>query len=272
MKTRKIEKSRSAAHAGEFHGKTVVVTGAGCNLGRALARRFLLAGAKVVAADRDAAAVDDVRKEFSRIDKMRSRCVVCDVSSESSVAQLFTVAREAFGGVDVLVNNAAHQGVGYSFLNTPLELFDAVIAVNIRGVFLCAQAAARMMRDGGRGGAIVNISSNTSERAIRNRVAYIGSKGAIDAMTRAMAVDLAPSIRVNTVAPGFIWTPRWNAIGEEACARRKSCIPLGEPASFDDVAEVALFLAGDRARGVTGARYVVDGGCAAQHLPASLDG
>jgi NAD(P)-dependent dehydrogenase (short-subunit alcohol dehydrogenase family) len=122
------------------------------------------------------------------------------------------------------------------------------------------------------GGAIVNIGSNVSPRAIRKRSGYCASKGGVDALTLAMAVDLGPrGIRVNTVAPGYIHTERWETLSEHDTLRRRANVPLGKEASADEVAAAVLFLASDEAAGIHGARLVVDGGCSAQHMPVDCD-
>ena len=122
------------------------------------------------------------------------------------------------------------------------------------------------------GGVIVNVGSNVSTRAIRKRAAYCASKGGVDALTRAMAVDLGKyGIRVNTVAPGYIHTERWDKLPEQDVQRRRANIPLGKEASGDDIADAVLFLASDQAANIHGARLVVDGGCSAQHMPFNSD-
>jgi NAD(P)-dependent dehydrogenase (short-subunit alcohol dehydrogenase family) len=129
-----------------------------------------------------------------------------------------------------------------------------------------------MIRDEVRG-VIVNIGSNTSQRPVRERTAYCASKGAIEAMTKAIALDLAPhGIRVNEVAPGYIWTSRWEQIAEATAARRRANVPLGEPASAEDVAAAVLYLASGEAGNITGARLVVDGGVTAQLVPRDVEG
>ncbi|MEK6796344.1 MAG: SDR family oxidoreductase [Spirochaetota bacterium] len=247
----------------------VLITGAGSNLGLSLAGRFLAEGASVAVNDVSAALLKPALA-LAKNDASRVLAVPGNISDERAVKRMIAAVVRRFGCIDILINNAAMQGVGYSFLDTPASVFDTVIGVNVRGTYLVSQHAARAMMKKKRG-VIINISSNTSERALRKRSAYITSKGAIDAMTRAMALDLAPYIRVNSVAPGYIWTTRWNAIGEKARRTRRASIPLHEPAQFDDVAEMVLFLASEKARNITGARYLVDGGCSAQHLPAGVD-
>ncbi|MBI4978704.1 MAG: SDR family oxidoreductase [Spirochaetes bacterium] len=250
--------------------KTALITGAGSNLGLALAKRFLADGYNVAACDANTRFMKAAAAELHTVDRTRVLTLGADISDERAVKHMTRSVVKRFGGIDVLVSNAAAQGVGYTFTDTPVALLDTVIGVNIRGTFLVGQSVARIMLKQKRG-VIINISSNTSERALRSRSAYITSKGAIDALTRAMALDLAPYIRVNTVSPGYIWTTRWNAIGEKARKTRRASIPLHEPAYFDDIADMVLFLTSDKARNITGGRYVVDGGCGAQHLPAAVD-
>ncbi|MDR0335753.1 MAG: SDR family oxidoreductase, partial [Planctomycetaceae bacterium] len=121
-------------------------------------------------------------------------------------------------------------------------------------------------------GTIIHIGSNTSTRAIRNRVAYCTSKGGIDAMTLAMALDLAPyGIRVNCVAAGYIRTDRWDTLDPTIIQRRLQNIPIGKEVTANDIAETVMFLASDAAQNINGIRLVVDGGCTAQHLPSDVD-
>lgn len=249
-----------------FEGARVVVTGSSRNTGLGIARRFAAEGARVVVngtdAARVAAAVSIVPGSVG---------AVADLSTRSGVEALFEVVDRELGGVEVLVNNAAHQGLGPTFVEVEDELLEAVVATNVLGYYRCAQAAARRMIEQGIAGAIVNLGSNTADRPVRGRTAYCASKGAIDAMTRAMAVDLAPQgIRVNTVAPGYILTERWDALEPEVVAGRREFIPLGEPATSDDVSAAVLFLASAEAGNITGARLLVDGGVTVQFAPPGL--
>ena len=121
-------------------------------------------------------------------------------------------------------------------------------------------------------GVIVNLGSNVSTRAIRNRTAYVASKRGLDALTRSMAVDLSPKgIRVNMVAPGYIYTDRWDKLDEVSRTRRRKNCPLGFEASADDIAQAVAFLASDASRNIAGERIVVDAGCSAQHMPVDVD-
>ena len=255
-----------------FDGKRVLITGSSRNTGYGIALRFAEEGAAVVVNGTDPATVAEAA---GRIRQETGRSVVAapaDLSTLEGVQALFAAVRRELGGLDVLVNNAVHLGVGPTFVEVPDEMLEAVFQVNVFGYYRCAQAAARLMIAQGVRGAIVNVSSNTADRPVRKRTAYCASKGAIDALTRAMAVDLAPhGIRVNTVAPGYIWTERWEHIGPQVEARRRTNVPLGEPASASDVAEASLYLASPAAGNLTGSRIIVDGGSSVQLYPADVD-
>ncbi|MBI5833927.1 MAG: SDR family oxidoreductase [Armatimonadetes bacterium] len=251
-----------------FDGARVVVTGSSRNTGLGIARRFAAEGARVAINGTDPAHVDAAVASVPG-----AVPAVADLGTACGVRTLFDIVDRELGGVDVLVNNAAHLGLGPTFVDVDDELLEAVMAVNVLGYYRCAQAAARRMIDQSTRGAIVNVSSNTAERPVRGRTAYCASKGAIDALTRAMALDLAPhGIRVNTVAPGYILTERWATLDPEVAARRRANAPLGEPASADDVAAAVLYFASLDAANVTGARLVVDGGVSVQLVPLGAEG
>ena len=255
----------------QFNEKIVLVTGASRNTGKAIAARFAAEGATVFV---NGSHAENVRRTVAKLREQGLERLIeapADVGDPAAVESLFARIRERADRLDILVNNAVSLGVGPSFEETPMELFEKVIRVNLIGLFQVAREAARMMIAQG-GGVVVNIGSTASTRALRNRCAYVASKGGIDALTRAMAVDLGPrGIRVNTVTPGYIYTDRWDALLEEVLNRRRANIPLGKEASGDDIASAVLFLASDGAAGIHGARLVVDGGCSAQYMPANAD-
>jgi 3-oxoacyl-[acyl-carrier protein] reductase len=169
---------------------------------------------------------------------------------------------------DILVNNAAHLGLGRAgFLEQDRAFFREVLEVNIFGAFHCSQLAARAMKHRG-AGSIVNISSLAGERAIRGRSAYNASKAALDGLSRAMALELAPcGIRVNTIAAGYIWTPRWEKLTPEDSQRRRLNIPSGGPTAPEEIAQAVMFLCSDAAPTLAGARLVIDGGLGVQQVP-----
>lgn len=254
-----------------FKDKTVLITGAGRNTGLGIARRFAEEGATVLVNDASAQVVDRAIAQLREAGHTRLIAAPADISNAAEVSGMFLAIRGQCERLDVLVGNAVVQGIGKSFHETTPEFFESVLRVNLMGTFHVAREAAILMVAQG-GGAIVNIGSNVSRRAIRKRSAYVASKGGVDALTLAMAVDLAPhGIRVNTVAPGYIHTDRWDALSAKDVQRRRSNTPLGQEAFADDIAAAVLYLASDEAKGITGARLVVDGGCSAQLVPGDME-
>ncbi len=254
-----------------FSRKVVLVTGAGKNTGLGIAAQFAAEGATVFLNDATAEGATRAVAGLRRRGLKRVHAAPADIGDAAAVEAMFRAIRRRAKRLDVLVNNAAHLGVGPDFLATELPFFESVVRVNLIGTFHVSRLAAGWMKDTG-GGAIVNIGSNVSTRAIHKRAAYLASKGGIDALTLAMAVDLAPhGIRVNEVAPGYIHSDRWLTLPAEHARRRRANIPLGREAMPDDIAEAVMFLASDRAGNVTGSRLVVDGGCTAQHMPKDVD-
>lgn len=247
-----------------FHEQTVLVTGAGHGIGRAIAERFAAEGARV--------AVNDVSAERAReaaeaIGK-GALAAPADVSSKGAVDAMFDAVIEEFGRLDVLVNNAGDIYAAKHFLGGDEAWWDHVVGVNLKGSFLCAHRAARDMAPRGRG-CIINMSSGGATRAHRGNVAYDASKGGIEAMTRAMALDLAPyGIRVNAVVPGLILT---YDLTEEAAAERGKVVPLGRLGTPEDLAGPAVFLATEDARYITGACLVVDGGVLVQQRSPQVE-
>jgi len=247
---------------GRLDGKVAIVTGAGSGIGRGIAERFAQEGARVVVNDVDAATADAVAGAIGGLG------VTADVSSSADVDRLFDTTIERLGGVDVLVNNAGLIDVERHVLEGDEAWWDRVIAVNLKGQFLCALRAAKWMARHG-GGAIVNLSSGGARAAHRGMVAYDASKGGVEAMTRALALDLAPyGIRVNAIAPGSIdvrgFTP-------EEAAKRGETVPLGRVGTPADMAGPAVFLASDDAAYVTGVAISVDGGLIAQQRSPQVD-
>ncbi|PVE44489.1 SDR family NAD(P)-dependent oxidoreductase [Limnohabitans planktonicus] len=244
-----------------LQGRVVIVTGAANGIGEACARRFAGEGDHVVLADVNSERGAAVAAEL-RSDGHSAGFMVCDVSRKADVDALVDHVLQAFGRVDVLVNNAGIFKAA-DFLDVTEEDFDAVIKVNIKGSFLMGQAAARAMKSTG-GGSIINMSSVNAVLAIPNIASYNVSKGGINQLTRAMALALADfGIRVNAVAPGTIATElaRQAVLTSEAAEKkimmRTPMKRLGEP---DEVAKVVAFLASDAASYITGEIVTVDGG------------
>ncbi|NLF73958.1 MAG: SDR family oxidoreductase [Candidatus Anammoximicrobium sp.] len=253
-----------------FAGKNVLVTGSARNAGLGIAQVFGSYGATVFIHGRTAGQVAALAEKLNRdagAGRGRYLPIAADVAREEDVARAFAAIAQQAGGLDVLVNNACHLGLGYRFLDMPIAFFDEVLAVNLRGYALCAQYAARQMIPRG-GGAIVNIGSNTARRVLADRAAYIASKGGVESLTRALAVELAEyQIRVNCVVPGYIHTERWNTLSEEIKQRRWKNVPLGRESSPADIGEAAAFLACSKAGNITGSSLLVSGGTDIQLVP-----
>jgi NAD(P)-dependent dehydrogenase (short-subunit alcohol dehydrogenase family) len=241
-----------------FLEKRVLVTGAGHGIGRAVAERFALEGAHVIVNDLDPSRADQVARAIG------GEGIAADVSDKSQVDAMFDRA----GHVDVLVNNAGNIYADRHFLDGDEAWWDAVLGVNLKGAFLCShRAAGAMARKGS--GVIINMSSGGATKAHRGNVAYDASKGGIEAMTRAMALDLAPyGVRVNAIVPGLI---RTYEITDEAAAERGKVVPLGWLGSPEEIAGPTVFLATDDARYITGACLVVDGGVLVQQRSVPVD-
>lgn len=244
--------------------KVAIVTGAAGGIGLACAQAFVQEGAKVVLSDVDAARGEAEAKKLGD----KARFVACDVGDARQVQALVEAAVKAFGRLDICVSNA---GIIHSaeFLDISEADFDRVLRVNLKGVFLTGQAAARQMAKQGkpasRGGyAIVNMSSCNAVLAIPNQVPYVVSKGGVNQLTKVMSLSLADKgIRVNAIGPGTIATglARNAVLGNEESRRRvMGRTPLGRLGEVEEVASVAVFLASDDSSYITGQTIYPDGG------------
>jgi glucose 1-dehydrogenase len=238
--------------------KVALVTGAAQGIGLACAQAFAAEGAKVMLVDLNEGAVQAAAARVKG-----AAGLACDVARKSAVDRAIAATVEKFGRLDILVANA---GIVHAaeFLDLEEADFDRVIAVNLKGVFLAGQAAARQMVKQGGGGAIINMSSVNAVLAIPNQVPYVVSKGGINQLTKVMSVALAPhGIRVNGIGPGTILTElaRTAVLGNKEAERKiLSRTPMGRMGEPAEIARVAVFLASDDASYLTGQTVYPDGG------------
>jgi NAD(P)-dependent dehydrogenase (short-subunit alcohol dehydrogenase family) len=246
-----------------LEGKGVLVCGGSSGIGLAAAARFLEEGSRVLIAGLDAAEVDAAVAELRGHGEISG--MACDVSQETEVARLAAAADAALGGVDVLANNAGTSRRA-PFLEITAAEWDRIIAVNLRGMFLVAQAVTALMVRRGTGGVVINMSSTNGIAGEEDYAHYNASKGGVLLLTKTMAVELGPfGIRVNALCPGYISTPLNTAIAaglgadfEAAYARDR--IPLRRTGRPEEVAAAYAFLASDDASFIHGAGLVIDGG------------
>jgi NAD(P)-dependent dehydrogenase (short-subunit alcohol dehydrogenase family) len=247
--------------------RVAIVTGAAKGIGWGIAKIFLQEGARVVLVDWDRKAGEKTESEF-KASGGEVTFVACDVSDEGQVKGAVEKAIKAYGRIDILVNNAG-VGVYKPLLETSSKDWDHCLGVNLKGVFLCSKYSIPHMQAIGKG-AIVNISSVHSHATVNGVAPYAASKGGITALTRNMAIDYGPAIRVNSIAPGWVLTPLIQSIfdsyddpagQQQAVERRQVMKRIGRP---EDIGYAAAFLAGDEAEFITGTQLFVDGGLTAQ--------
>ena len=246
------------------NGRTAIITGAARGIGREIALRLARQGFRLILnhhhRDDDGA---EAACRACRVFQADVQSVKADISRSDEVARLFRIAREAYGSVDVLVNNAG-LNIDKPLLQMAETDWDSVVDTNMKGVFLCCRAVAPIMIGQPQGGVILNLGASTAISGRRNGLNYCASKAGVLAMTKCLALELAPKVRVNCIIPGLIET-------EEARARfrlddagerrgRELGIPLGFIGSAEDIAGAAAFLVSQDARYITGQKLIVDGG------------
>ncbi|HEX9992282.1 MAG TPA: SDR family oxidoreductase [Acidimicrobiales bacterium] len=233
----------------------MLVTGGASGIGAAIVERFLEDGARVAVFDLDASGIAAMTRPDSDVE-VAARA---DVADAAAVDAAFSYVDRSFGGLDVLVNNAGIS-VREPFLDASVEDWDRVLAVNLRGAFVVGQRAARRMLAGS-GGVIVNIGSVSGMVGMPNYAGYNASKAGVIELTRTMALELAPTIRVNAICPGYVMTPMQEAEYTpemlEACEARIPLRRLGRPR---EIAALVAYLTSSDAAFVTGSPFVIDGG------------
>jgi len=252
-----------------LQGKVAVVTGSGRGIGRAIAMRFAREGASVLVSDIDCHPANETSEEITAAGGC-AEANTCDVRSEDQIAEMFDAAERAFGPVDIIVNNAGYAAAA-RIVDQTVDDWDNMFAVNVRGVFLGVQHAARRMIPRNTG-CIINIASAAGKQGRANTTCYCASKHAVIGITRASAHELAPyGIRVNALCPGIVDTRFWRILDPELSAldenpagtaweRALPRVPLGRYEQAEDVSNAAFMVASDDAGYITGQSLSVDGG------------
>ena len=240
-----------------FENKTAIVTGSRRGIGKGIAIALAKEGCNIIVSDIDQKDCEEVAKEIKKLG-VKALGIKCDVSNKAEVEELFKKTVKEFGKLDILVNNAGIFPF-VTFKDMKESDWDKVLNVNLKSVFLCSQEAAKIIPEGGR---IITISSIASVVGFEGLVHYCASKGGINAMTRALALELAPKkITVNAIAPGAIDTPGANVSSNEEVRKQTiAMIPLARMGQPEDIANAVLFLASDKADYITGQIIIVDGG------------
>ncbi|MGE0598445.1 MAG: SDR family NAD(P)-dependent oxidoreductase [Dehalococcoidia bacterium] len=241
-------------------GRVAVITGAGRGLGRSMAIALAAAGADVVGASRTSTEIETLRDEIRALGR-RSEAIACDTTDESQVDRLFDEAVGRLGRLDVLVNNAGIN-IRKPVLDLSLDDYRQVISTNLEGYFLCARAAGRILVSQG-SGKVINISSIMGRIALATQAAYASSKGAIEQLTKVLAIEWAPSnVQVNAIAPTYFETELTKPLFEDPERREfiTARTPMGRWGKPHELAGAVIYLAGGASDYVTGHTLVVDGG------------
>ena len=235
--------------------KRVLITGGAMGIGKATAVRFLREGAKVIIIDRNESSCQKIKQDLPGLEDP----IIADVTDYNSVVHAFELIEDKMNGLDVLINNAGIS-IRQSFIDMSREQWLDVININLNGVFYVAQQAAQSMAKG-EGGVILNMGSTNALTGYHLYSSYYASKAGVVELTRSMALELAPKIRVNAVCPGYILTPMQEAEYTPDMLRAfKEKVPLRRLGKPEEIASMFAFLASDEARFITGQYFVIDGG------------
>jgi len=238
-----------------LEGKSVLVTGGASGIGRATAQRFLEEGCHVLVLDRDKAAITRLQEELPAL----SGTIIADVSEPEEVRRAFKALDQVGRGINILINNAGIS-LRHAFMDITAEEWQRVIDINLNGVFYIAQQAAQRML-AAEGGVIINMGSTNGLMGYPYYADYNASKAGVIELTRSMALELAPTIRVIVVCPGYVMTPMQEAeYTPEMLEAVNRKIPLGRHALPEEIASLFAFLASDEAPYITGQHIIIDGG------------
>ncbi len=256
---------------GKLDGKVAIITGAGSGFGRATTRLFTREGASVLVVDRDEAGANTTVAEVEQMHPGKASVFVADVTKSADVAAMVQTAVERYGKLDILYNNAGIGGEITGIEKMEEENWDAVLAVNLKSVFLGAKYAFPALRKNG-GGVILNTASVSAFVASPGYAAYTSSKAGVVQLTKLIALEGAPdNIRSNAICPSFSWTPlvakgisaRFPGAEEQVKKALAQASPLNDLVTPEEVAALALYLASDDARFITGTAQIIDGGLSA---------
>lgn len=246
---------------------TIFITAGTKNTGFAIAEKFAKEGFDVAVSSRCLSEAETAAKHLYEKYSVKSRCYQLELQDVSQIKEVFAKIKADFGRLDTFVANAADLGVGSSFLEVSEEEYDRVVETNLKGSFFSAKFAALIMKEQG-GGSIVFISSVHSKQCIMGRSLYTASKGGINALSKAMSIELAQyGIRSNCIIAGAISTDRWDGMTDEQKAARRANWPLGRESTGEDIANGVFYLGTDLSKTVTGSELPIDSGILTALLP-----
>lgn len=237
-------------------GKRVLITGGARGIGAATVKRFLEEGARVAVLDRDAQALEDIKGQYPQLEA----AFLADVSIYAQVVHVFEQLDQLWQGLDVLINNAGIS-IRHTFMDITPQEWQDIMDTNLTGLFYMAQQAAKRMLADPKGGVIINMGSTSGIMGYHYYADYNASKAGVIELSRSMALELAPTIRVVAMCPGYVLTPMQEAeYTPEMIRECASKIPLGRLARPDEIAACFAFLASDEASYITGSAFIADGG------------
>ena len=246
---------------------TVFITGATKNTGYAIACKFAQKGFDVAISSMVEERAVEAAGKISKLYGVKSKGYELDITDVERIRTVFSEIKKDFGGLDTFVANAASLGIGQDFLKVTIDEYEELMNTNIRGTYFCCQSAANIMTEAKKG-SIVIISSVHSHEAIWGRSLYTASKGALNALARAMAIELGPyNVRANSIIAGAIKTDRWSELTEEDIKKRRENWPVGLESTGEDIANGVFYLGTDLSKTVTGTELTIDSGVLVSLLP-----